>query len=143
MIRWPSLRVIAFDQNRPRWIRAHQVNRMPAKVSPARKYVTPLPRFQSGFSPSISAVQGVSRTAPARIGIRYARESQVLTCFSVRAEKNEATIQLISQAIQINASNCVGHVAVHPLQTKATIGLASCGMPGLYPSVRPLPNVRP
>jgi hypothetical protein len=53
--------------------------------------------------------------------MRYARESQVLMCFSVRAEKNEPAAQLSSHATQISAISCVGHVAVQPLQKNAKI----------------------
>src|SRR3984957_17326781 len=63
--------------------------------------------------------------APIRMGIRYARESQVLTCFSVRPEKNEPISQLKRHAAQIKASNALGQVGVHPLHTKAIIGFVS------------------
>ena len=53
--------------------------------------------------------------------IVLARESQVLTCFSVRAEKNEPAAQLSSHATQIRAISCVGHVAVQPLQKNPKI----------------------
>src|ERR1700722_21028018 len=66
--------------------------------------------------------------APIRMGIRYARESHVLTCFSVRPEKNEPISQLKSHAAQINANNAVGQVANQPLHTKAIIGFGSCIM---------------
>jgi hypothetical protein len=45
-----------------------------------------------------------------------------MTCFSVRPEKNDPTAQLTSHATQISASNCVGQVAVQPLQKKAKNG---------------------
>src|ERR1700722_11394004 len=69
--------------------------------------------------------------APIRIGMRYARESHVLTCSSVRPEKNEPISQLISHAAQIKANSAVGQVAVQPLHTKAIIGFVSVIMRGL------------
>jgi len=52
------------------------------------------------------------------MGIRYRRESQVITCFRVRPDQKDATTQLIIHAIQMIASNWVGQVAVQPLQKK-------------------------
>src|SRR6201982_1038643 len=41
----------------------------------------------------------------------------------------------MSQPTQISASNCVGQVAVQPLQTKANNGFGSCVMAKLYSSL--------
>jgi hypothetical protein len=53
------------------------------------------------------------------MGMRYRRESQVITCFCVRPDQEDATTQLIIHTIQMIASSWVGQVAVQPLQTKA------------------------
>src|SRR5579884_4240154 len=60
------------------------------------------------------AVSGISRIAPIRIGSRYTQESQVATCVLVRPDQKAATTQLTTQASQINASNLVGQVTIHP-----------------------------
>ena len=57
--------------------------------------------------------------APTRMGKRYLRDSQVITCFFVRPDQNDANTQLMIHPIQMMANNWVGQVAVHPLQTKA------------------------
>ena len=54
-------------------------------------------------------------------GNRCARARQVTGRFSVRADQNDPTVQLTSQAIQMRASNSVGQAASHPLQTEAKI----------------------
>ena len=50
------------------------------------------------------------------MGTRKARESRVITRFSVRADQNEPATQLMSHTIQTRASRLVGQVTIHPLQ---------------------------
>src|SRR6185503_7540580 len=84
--------------------------------------------FHSGRSPRTCAIHGVSRSPPTMTGSRCARARQVTGRFSVRVDQNDPTVQLMSQAIQMRASNSVGQVASHPLQTEAKIGWALSGM---------------